>query len=243
MRGTWYWLANTGFLVPYNEDISKFLDFCLKNDKNEILLDIDTDYHVVIHEKRFFDEPVPSTKDIRQYRKFGGNRLGRRVIEGFIEGRGACFQPKDFLFKENREIFSISTFQSLARHQPNQPNQPNHPNHPNHPNLPNLPNLPSQHFNLLSNEANSNQQFDQKDEEKKEEGGVLEKSNFEVKEERKKEGEEKRCVICFESLEVLFLPCKHICTCMKCASLLTQGDRNCPMCRGRIESIMKVFIA
>lgn len=47
------------------------------------------------------------------------------------------------------------------------------------------------------------------------------------------------CVICFENqIEAVFLPCKHVHTCMKCAVNLTQ----CCSCRVKISKIDRIFL-
>ncbi|TRY73935.1 hypothetical protein TCAL_01508 [Tigriopus californicus] len=48
------------------------------------------------------------------------------------------------------------------------------------------------------------------------------------------------CSICLDDpLEVLFNPCGHIATCGRCA----QRCLACPICRNRIDSRKKVFLA
>jgi hypothetical protein len=51
----------------------------------------------------------------------------------------------------------------------------------------------------------------------------------------------KFCVVCFEpKLSVVFMPCKHLCTCDDCSKTLTL----CPMCRTAIaQKIPGVFVA
>ncbi|CAL1362077.1 unnamed protein product [Linum trigynum] len=46
------------------------------------------------------------------------------------------------------------------------------------------------------------------------------------------------CVICLEhEYNAVFLPCGHMCCCTTCSSHLT----NCPLCRRRIEQVVKTF--
>ncbi|KDP21507.1 hypothetical protein JCGZ_21978 [Jatropha curcas] len=46
------------------------------------------------------------------------------------------------------------------------------------------------------------------------------------------------CVICLEQeYNAVFLPCGHMCCCTACSSHLT----NCPLCRRRIEQVVKTF--
>ena len=55
-----------------------------------------------------------------------------------------------------------------------------------------------------------------------------------------------RCVICLvRNREVIVLPCGHVCLCADCMVLINQQDprqRNCPMCRHRIEQIARAFV-
>ena len=47
------------------------------------------------------------------------------------------------------------------------------------------------------------------------------------------------CKICLDAkIEVLFLPCRHLVCCAKCASMV----RECPFCRKNIEGTVKVFM-
>nr|ABK95241.1 unknown [Populus trichocarpa] len=46
------------------------------------------------------------------------------------------------------------------------------------------------------------------------------------------------CVICLEQeYNAVFLPCGHMCCCITCCSQLS----NCPLCRRRIEQVVKTF--
>lgn len=50
------------------------------------------------------------------------------------------------------------------------------------------------------------------------------------------------CVVCRESRKAcLFLPCRHMCVCEGCASLIQSNDRKCPLCRTVSEQVMRVF--
>ena len=59
----------------------------------------------------------------------------------------------------------------------------------------------------------------------------------------------KMCCICLVELsDILFLPCKHLCICNSCLKLLKERnlkeniiDTKCPMCRGLIETEIKIF--
>lgn len=47
------------------------------------------------------------------------------------------------------------------------------------------------------------------------------------------------CVVCFENqIEAVFLPCKHVHTCMRCAVNLSQ----CCACRVKITKIDRIFL-
>ena len=63
--------------------------------------------------------------------------------------------------------------------------------------------------------------------------------NISDKNENKDDNCDMKCVIClFNKKCFLFLPCKHVACCEKCAKDLS----NCPMCRTKIESSFKVFV-
>ena len=48
------------------------------------------------------------------------------------------------------------------------------------------------------------------------------------------------CKICYANpLEVLLLPCKHLCCCQICGALCS----TCPICRGRVSENIRVFTA
>lgn len=57
-------------------------------------------------------------------------------------------------------------------------------------------------------------------------------------------GSAKECVICItETSNTTFVPCRHMCACEECASMLMQappGERKCPICRALISSMVKV---
>lgn len=56
-----------------------------------------------------------------------------------------------------------------------------------------------------------------------------------------------RCVVCLvRNREVIVLPCGHVCLCADCMVLINQQSerqRNCPMCRHRIEQIARAFVS
>jgi len=55
-----------------------------------------------------------------------------------------------------------------------------------------------------------------------------------------------RCVVCLvRNREVIVLPCGHVCLCADCMVLINQQNvrqRNCPMCRHRIEQIARAYV-
>ena len=57
----------------------------------------------------------------------------------------------------------------------------------------------------------------------------------------------RKCVVCQDQPKtVLVLPCKHMCLCVDCAhtiaSLRSRLRRVCPLCRGRIQTVMNVYL-
>ena len=57
------------------------------------------------------------------------------------------------------------------------------------------------------------------------------------------EAEGALCVVCMDApKDHLIRPCMHMCTCEACTrQLLQQGAQSCPVCRGPIEGIERVF--
>ena len=55
--------------------------------------------------------------------------------------------------------------------------------------------------------------------------------------------EEALCVVCMDAPKNHFIrPCMHMCTCEACTlQLQEQGAQSCPVCRGPIEGIERVF--
>ena len=50
------------------------------------------------------------------------------------------------------------------------------------------------------------------------------------------------CVVCLENKKThAFNPCGHMCVCETCADEIIQRGSNCPMCRGDITSLLKIF--
>lgn len=58
------------------------------------------------------------------------------------------------------------------------------------------------------------------------------------------EDDAKFCVVCFsEPKEALVQPCCHISLCMKDALYMKNHGQPCPICRGKIDNVIRVFIA
>lgn len=68
---------------------------------------------------------------------------------------------------------------------------------------------------------------------------VVESSTSESDEEHA----ERYCVVCQDREKcILILPCKHLCLCSECNSLLRNYNRQCPICRRRVQKTMKIFV-
>jgi len=51
------------------------------------------------------------------------------------------------------------------------------------------------------------------------------------------------CSVCMENPKrILFLPCKHACTCAKCAIVIISKTNICPVCRTEIQSHFEIFL-
>lgn len=52
----------------------------------------------------------------------------------------------------------------------------------------------------------------------------------------------KECVICCDKpKDTLLAPCGHVATCLECAQTLQRRKQNCPICRGYIDRVFRVF--
>lgn len=52
-----------------------------------------------------------------------------------------------------------------------------------------------------------------------------------------------QCSICCENKrDYLYLPCRHITNCWKCANNILNDTKKCPICREKIEKSMRVFL-
>jgi hypothetical protein len=54
--------------------------------------------------------------------------------------------------------------------------------------------------------------------------------------------EETMCVVCFDALKNhVMVPCMHLCACGPCAQRLLELDASCPVCRGPVERMIRVY--
>eukprot|EP01083_Nonionella_stella_P098508 277060_1 len=52
----------------------------------------------------------------------------------------------------------------------------------------------------------------------------------------------KLCVVCLDGdRDHIIIPCGHICVCKKCKDLYTMDEATCPMCRTKVENVIKTF--
>jgi len=51
------------------------------------------------------------------------------------------------------------------------------------------------------------------------------------------------CCVCLkEKKAIIFLPCKHVCTCNECSNKLLRVDNKCPLCQIRIEQRIEPYL-
>lgn len=57
------------------------------------------------------------------------------------------------------------------------------------------------------------------------------------------EEDQKLCIVCFERpKEALITPCNHIALCMQDANYMKNHKNPCPVCRGAIQGVIRVFL-
>lgn len=50
------------------------------------------------------------------------------------------------------------------------------------------------------------------------------------------------CRICFDKkIDVVLTPCGHHCLCQNCANLVKSKNQGCPICRKKIDQVVKVY--
>jgi len=53
---------------------------------------------------------------------------------------------------------------------------------------------------------------------------------------------ENECTICFEKeINSVLVPCGHCCTCEACGKVLKDNGKDCPVCRAKIDQVVKTF--
>lgn len=52
----------------------------------------------------------------------------------------------------------------------------------------------------------------------------------------------KECIVCYDGAKnMLLLPCAHICTCVSCTSYIMYSNKQCPVCRTKIQQVMRIY--
>jgi len=54
----------------------------------------------------------------------------------------------------------------------------------------------------------------------------------------------RECTVCLnDTVNSLFLPCRHSATCMECAELVQKSSKICPICREQIAEVLQIFLS
>lgn len=57
------------------------------------------------------------------------------------------------------------------------------------------------------------------------------------------EQESKLCIVCQDRNKcVIIFPCRHLCLCTECCSIIQREHRSCPVCRENVRKTMKVYV-
>ena len=58
-----------------------------------------------------------------------------------------------------------------------------------------------------------------------------------------REREDKLCCICTDREKcIMMLPCRHLCICERCMTLLKNHGNSCPMCRKPVKQMIKAYL-
>eukprot|EP01114_Cavostelium_apophysatum_P002560 TRINITY_DN1227_c0_g1_i1.p1 TRINITY_DN1227_c0_g1~~TRINITY_DN1227_c0_g1_i1.p1 ORF type:complete len:425 (+),score=107.88 TRINITY_DN1227_c0_g1_i1:59-1333(+) len=63
---------------------------------------------------------------------------------------------------------------------------------------------------------------------------------------KEEEDDSKECKVCMDNpINTVLVPCGHLCVCESCSQLLTKNKHSalCPICKGKIKSVVKTFLA
>ncbi|CAF0714971.1 unnamed protein product [Brachionus calyciflorus] len=72
----------------------------------------------------------------------------------------------------------------------------------------------------------------------------LQKPNKKANEEIESDMSDNDCVICMEVFrDSVLRPCNHMITCYKCSMILLNRSDNCPVCRDKIQDVIKIFMS
>ena len=56
-------------------------------------------------------------------------------------------------------------------------------------------------------------------------------------------GDETECCVCMDGRKThILMPCRHVCVCAGCASVIMAGSKACPMCRGVSTDCFEVYM-
>jgi hypothetical protein len=55
--------------------------------------------------------------------------------------------------------------------------------------------------------------------------------------------EETECCVCMEARKThVLMPCRHMCVCAGCASVVMAGSKACPICRGVSTDCFEIYM-
>ena len=111
-------------------------------------------------------------------------------------------------------------------------------------NVPELGRNVNHDLHKLFMRRNANQEFYSLENENDNKKSKSKKMQIQVEEMDNATGLDNDCAICMDSIRNSVLrPCNHMITCFNCSLLLLNRIDNCPICRDRIEDVIKIFMS
>jgi len=168
----------------------------------------------------------------------------------YCDGGLESWQPEDSPIGEHEKWFPDCTFVRLQKEPDHKRTQelvqkPQLKEHVQRPQQQNVERQPQEYsVQQITTESDKTELSNKAEVQKEKKRSLVEKKTTsmkvdDMKDEIEKLQNERMCKICWENeVSVVFLPCGHLSSCSTCAPAF----KDCPICRRRIEQVVKTFL-